>query len=307
MKSVVPRSVFPMMLAAFSVCVATGCSGATSAASAKPLRTPPAPSVPFDAKDPATWTLPIQGYLPSDSARSQILQAKKQLVGDCMKTFGFSWTPSPDLPRIGGKTFVDWRYGIHDLALSKERGYKPAAADQAAYDEAMNDGAVDGTTGGADAQVLDGTGPRTVNGIKVPKGGCVGQADRRIDTQATQTNTAQQISSRTFIQSKSDSRVVKAFAAWSACMKEKGYTYAAPLDASDDPRFASPEVTPLEIATATADIGCRDRTNVAKVWFDAETDQQTKAIEDKAEQLEQESDALDAAVKKAADVVAGTR
>ncbi|MET7552357.1 hypothetical protein ABZS94_43295 [Streptomyces sp. NPDC005500] len=295
------------MLAALSMCVATGCSGSSSAATAKPTRTPPAPSVPFDAKNPATWTLPIQGYLPSDSVKAQISQAKKQLVGDCMKTFGFSWSPAPDLPKIGGKTLVDWRYGIHDMALAKKRGYKPDADDQAAYDKAMNDGAADETIGEADSHMLDGSGPKTVNGIKVPEGGCLGQADRRIDAQATQTNTAQQISSQTFIQSKSASRVVKAFAAWSACMKGKGYNYAAPLDASDDPRFASPDVTPEEIATATADIGCRDKTNVAKIWFDAETDLQSKAIESKAEQLEQESNALDAAVKKAADVVAGTR
>lgn len=307
MKKSLTKYACPLMLAALSLSVATGCSGSSSAATTEATRTPPAPSTPFDAKNPATWTLPIQGYLPSDSAKAQILQAKKQLVGDCMKTFGFPWSPAPDLPRIGGKTLVDWRYGIHDLELAKKRGYKPDADDQAAYDRAMDDGAVDETTGEADSQVLDGSGPKTVNGLKVPKGGCLGQSDRKINAQAAQTNTAQQISSQTFIQSKSVSRVVKAFAAWSACMKEKGYAYAAPLDASDDPRFATPDVTAEEIATATADIGCRDRTNVAKIWFDAETGLQTQEIEGKAEQLEQEADALDGAVKKAADVMAGSR
>ncbi|WP_240802675.1 hypothetical protein [Streptomyces sp. A0642] len=288
------------------MCTATACSGSSASADAKPTRTPPALSAPFDAKNPATWTLPIQGYLPSDSAKTQILQAKKQLVSDCMKTYGFSWSPAPDLPRIGGKTFVDWRYGIHDLELAKKRGYKPDADEQAAYDRAMNDGMGETPTQ-AESQMLEGSGPAEVNGVKVPKGGCLGQADRRIDIQATQTASAQEISAQTFAESKSVGGVVKAFAAWSACMKEKGYTYAAPLDASDDPRFGSTEVTPEEIATATADIGCRDRTHVVKVWYDAERDLQTEAIEDKAEQLEQEADALDDAVKKAADVVAGTR
>ncbi|MEU5823269.1 hypothetical protein [Streptomyces sp. NPDC047803] len=295
-----------LLLAVLCVGTATGCSGSSASASAGPVRTPPAPAVPFDAKNPATWTLPIQGYLPSDNARTQLLQAKKQLVGDCMKEYGFSWSPAPDLPRIGGKTFVDWRYGIHDLELAKRRGYKPDADDQAAYDKAMHEGAgEEKERSRAESQMLDGSGPAEVNGVKVPDGGCLGRADRRIDIEAAQTSTAQQISAQTFVQSKSAGKVVKAFAAWSACMKEKGYTYAAPLDASDDPRFGSAEVSSEEIATATADILCRDRTNVAKIWYDAETDMQTDAIEDRAEQLEEEADALDGAVKKAADVVSG--
>ncbi|MFD4336885.1 hypothetical protein ACFWPP_06725 [Streptomyces anulatus] len=296
-------------IAAISATVLTGCSGSTSAlkSEAEPARTAPAPSVAFDAHNPATWTLPIQGYLPSDSAKAQISQAKKQLIGDCMAGYGFSWKPAPDLPRIGGKTFVDWRYGIHDLKLAKGRGYKPDAAQQIAYDKAMNAGAVDGLTGGEDSQTLEGGGVKEVNGKKVPDGGCIGQADRKIGAQAVQSETAQQVSAETFTKSKTDARVVKAFDAWSKCMKGKGYNYAEPLDASDDPRFSSRDVTSEEIATATTDIECRDKTNVTQVWFKAESALQKKAIEDQAEQLNQEAEALDAAVKKAAEVVTGTR
>ncbi|GAA1371768.1 hypothetical protein [Streptomyces beijiangensis] len=294
-------------LSVATLAVVTGCAGSDTESSTKPTRILPSPAVPFDEKDPSTWTLPIQGYLPSDSAKAQISQARKQLIGDCMKGFGFTWAPAPDLPKIGGKTLVDWRYGIHDLALAKVRGYKPDANDQAAYDNAINAGAVDNLTGGADSQTLDGSGVKAVNGKKVPEGGCMGQADRRIGAQAVQTNTAQEISAEAFVKSKADAHVVKAFGAWSACMKASGYNYAAPLDASDDPRFGSPDVTALEIATATTDIDCRNKTNVAKIWFDAETTLQNKAIENKAELLDHESKALDAAVKKAASVIAGTR
>ncbi|MEU0103570.1 hypothetical protein [Streptomyces sp. NPDC006267] len=309
MYNVLKKYAFTVALAATSVAVLSGCSGSASPlkSEAEPTRAAPAPSVAFDAKNPATWTLPIQGYLPSDSAKAQISQAKKQLIGDCMKSYGFSWKPAPDLPRIGGKSLVDWRYGIHDLALAKIRGYKPDAAQQVAYDKAMNAGAVDGLTGGEDSQTLEGGGVKEVNGKKVPDGGCIGQADRKMGAQAVQSETAQQVSAETFTKSKTDARVVKAFAAWSQCMKGDGYNYAEPLDASDDPRFSSPDVTSEEIATATADIECRDKTNVTQVWFEAETALQKKAIENQAEQLNQEAEALDAAVKKAAEVVTGTR
>ncbi len=193
------------------------------------------------------------------------------------------------------------------MELAKQRGYKPAADEQAAYDAAMNSGALDGTTGGADAQVLEGSGIKEVNGKSVPAGGCIGESNRKIDAEAASTETARQISAETFTRSKTDSRVVAAFSAWSDCMKGKGYKYKEPLDASDDPQFSSREVTPQEIATATADIGCRDKTNVAKVWFDVETEYQKKMIEERAVQLNQETEELDSTVKKAAEILAGTR
>lgn len=303
------KCTLPAAAVVLSAIAVTGCSGSTTSVNPEsgPIRTAPAPPEAFDSKNPATWTLPIQGYLPSDSAKAQISQAKKQLIGDCMKSYGFEWEPAPDLPRVGGKTFVDWRYGIHDMELAKARGYKPDAAQQAAYEDAMNAGAVDGLTGGEDSQTLEGGGVEEVNGKKIPDGGCIGQADRKIGAQAVQSETAQKISAETFTKSKSDARVIKAFAAWSKCMKGKGYDYAEPLDASDDARFSSPDVTTEEISTATSDIECRDKTNVTQVWYEAESELQKNTIEDQAELLNEEAEELDAAVKKAAEVVAGTR
>ncbi|WP_329133426.1 hypothetical protein OG552_15910 [Streptomyces sp. NBC_01476] len=296
------------LCAALTLTLAAGCSDRSSPAHSGPAGLVPQPVLPYDAGDPATWTLPIQGYLPSDTEKAQISQAQKQLIADCMKGFGFTWSPAPDLPRIGGKTLVDWRYGIHDLALAKERGYKPEAAEQAAYDEAMHAGAALEDPGSTASQVLSGEGVTDeIGGRAVPAGGCAGAADRRIDARSVEMRTAQTISRTTFATSQQDPRVVKAFAAWSACMKSHGYSYAAPLDASDDPRFSSAEVTELERATATADIGCRRATGVAKIWFDAETALQVKAIDDNAGQLDQEHRDLDAAIREAARIVAGSR
>jgi hypothetical protein len=293
------------LVAAVAVTCLAGCS--QSEQNAKPPRVSPKETLAFNAADPATWVLPIQGYLPSDGEKRQVSQAKKLLIGDCMKSFGFNWTPAPDLPKVGPKTLVDWRYGIHDMALAKERGYKPSAAEQEAYDQAVNLGAVDGTSGvGPDAQTLSG-GIKEVGGKPVPEGGCIGEADRRISAAAVQAAGAQKLGNEAFTKSKQVPQVTQAFAVWSACMKASGYTYAQPLDASDDPRFGSRDVTPLERATATADITCRNKTNVAKIWFDAEAALQDKEIEVQAEQLDKDRKDLNAAVKKAAAVVAGTR
>jgi hypothetical protein len=259
----------------------------------------------FDSKDPQSWVLPIQPYLPTEQEQGQLAQAKKILIGDCMKGFGFSWVPAPDLPKVGPKTLTDWRYGIHDLTLAEQRGYKADAEEQQAYDAAVEKGAVDGTTAdGPESQALSG-GIQEVDGKKVPEGGCVGAANDEIDAGAIQARAALELANAAFVKSKEDPEVVKAFADWSACMKRSGYDYKQPLDASDDSKFSAPEVSSEEIATATADIKCRQKTDVAWIWFQAESALQKSAIEGHAEQLSAERKKIDAAVRNASKIVKG--
>ncbi|MFE6838378.1 hypothetical protein ACFVFI_26515 [Streptomyces sp. NPDC057705] len=237
----------------------------------------------------------MEGYLPSDDERSQVGKAKDLLIGDCMKKAGYGqWHPAPELPRMGPKTVTDWRYGIHDGELAKRRGYKPDEAEQAAYEAAVNVGAVDGTSAaGPDGKALQ---------------VCIGEARTRIDAnQAAYGEEAQKLGNEAFTRSKEDPKVVAAFQAWSSCMKEQGYDYKQPLDASDDQRFGGREVTPEEIATATVDISCRNRTQVAKIWWEAEVKLQTASLEKNAETLEKARKDLDASVKAVADVLAGEK
>lgn len=215
-----------------------------------------------DQEDPATWRLPIEAYLPTAAQTRQISGARDRLIDECMKQSGFEeWKPAPDLPPLGGETLTDWRYGIHDTELASKRGYKPAAEEQAAYDRAMSEGAVDES--GADETVLR---------------ACVSEADGQVPLVA-EDSVAQEVRSGSYEQSMKDPRVVAAFAKWSSCMKEKGFSYDEPLDASDDTRFSDPaSVTKLEIATATADIACREQHDVAQIWFKSEVALQKKAI-----------------------------
>ncbi|MFI9065642.1 hypothetical protein ACIGQE_27885 [Streptomyces sp. NPDC053429] len=217
------------------------------------------------------------------------------LIGDCMKAAGYGqWRAAPELPKVGPKTLTDWRYGIHDGELAKRRGYKPEEAEQAAYDAAVNVGAVDGTSAlGPDGQALQ---------------ACRGEARTKLKGDVIDySDEAQKLGNEAFVRSKEDPAVVAAFQAWSACMKEHGYDYKQPLDASDDPRFGSRNVTPEEIATATSDIACRDRTQVAKMWWQAETGLQGAALEKHAESLNKSRKDMDAAAKAAADVLAGKK
>jgi hypothetical protein len=254
------------------------------------------PSRSYDADNPATWTLPIEAYLPTDDERSQLYRAKVALIGDCMKEAGYAeWRAAPELPKLGPKTLTDWRYGIHDEELAARRGYKPEAAEQAAYDEAVRAGAVDGTaSGGREDKALSQCAQESMESL--------GGADA-----AEYGVLAESLSNETFLRSKREPEVVKAFAAWSSCMKSKGYSYKEPLDANDDPRFASAKPTKLELSTATADIACRQDTKVARTWWEAEVRLQKEAVERNAESLDEGREKLDNSVKDAAAVLAGKK
>lgn len=237
--------------------------------------------------DPATWRLPIQAYLPTATQARLVTKSRDQLIDACMSAAGYdAWEPAPDLPAVGGKTLTDWRYGIHDGQLAAKRGYHPAQDEQEAYDKAMEAGAVD--TSGADEATLR---------------RCVGQADGKVpDPQASAI--VQQISGDAYEKSAKAPEVVAVFAKWSSCMKGKGYpSYERPMDASDDPRFADPhKVTGKEIATATADIACRDTYDVARTWFDAEAKIQRAEIAENLDAFNKAAEAVGESVDKAKSV-----
>ncbi|MER6016343.1 hypothetical protein [Streptomyces bluensis] len=243
-----------------------------------------------DPDDPATWRLPIEAYMPTAAQERLITSTRDSLIDDCMSRAGYpQWTPAPDLPEMGGKTLTDWRYGVHDASAVARHGYDPAPADLAAYDEAMEVGAVD-ESGADQGQVKN----------------CVIQVDGTVPS-ATPPALVEQIKGESYEQSQKDSAVVSVFAKWSTCMKDKGYSYAEPLDASDDERFTDPyNATQEEIATAKADVACRDKYQLEKTWFDVEAALQRQAIEKNQDALEKaKSDTASAVLK--AKTVAGSR
>lgn len=292
------RGVAALALAVIGGTAAAACSSqsaqppAASAASAAASGQARATTAAFDAANPATWKLPLEAYLPSEEEDGQLRRAFGSLVEECVHRAGFTeWHPAAALPKLGPKTLTDWRYGIHDAELSATRGYHPDAAEQAAYDAVAQEAALDGSDK-ADSATLYSCGQQSAQKM--------GRGDK------TYGELAQRLANEAFTRSKREPAVVAAFAQWSACMKESGYAYKEPLDASDDPAVNGRDVTQPEIDTAMADLGCRKRTDVAKVWYDAEVSLQKKAEEDNAQALHDERKMLDDALKSAARTVAGS-
>ena len=73
-----------------------------------------------------------------------------------------------------------------------------------------------------------------------------------------------------------DSRIRAADRLWSRCMARRGFSYASPAAAAGHRWPKSP--SPAEIATASADVSCKTRTNLLNTWLAVETAYQQALI-----------------------------
>ncbi|MFJ7246338.1 hypothetical protein ACIQWA_17020 [Kitasatospora sp. NPDC098652] len=227
----------------------------------------------------------------TDDEQSQLGRAMSALTEDCMHKAGYgNWAPPPELPKVGPKTLTDLRYGIHDAALVSKNGYHPDAAEKAAHDAAV-EAAVAGNPRGA---------------ARAAENSCGQQSKQKIGDAQAAFRLAEQLANDAFTKAEKEPEVAAAFTQWSGCMKESGYSYREPLDAVDDPKFGR-DVTKTEIDTATADLKCRSRSNVALVWYEAEARLQKAALEKNAQALQEGRGKLDAAMKNVNAILAGKR
>ncbi|MGI5340750.1 hypothetical protein ACQEVS_26820 [Streptomyces sp. CA-181903] len=317
------RSALPAVTALI-LSVLAGCSGTYHG----PAVAPAAPAaVPGSADrraadDPATWSLPLMRYLPTEAQARTISRAQETLTRQCARRYGITLTPEPELPPLGPKNVMDWRYGIHDRGLTVRRGYQVDDAQQARYDAALRARArlprpardtpvvVSGTHLPADVLAAVGTEARkgVVAGKPVPDGGCGGEAQRALGTtnQGVSPFVAR-LMTASYPRSMKEPDVKRAFAQWSACMRERGFRYGAPMEANDDPAFhPGPRgVTRKEIDTAVADLDCREAHSVAEVWHAAETRLQNDVVIREKAALAGERRALDRTLAAARQVVGG--
>ncbi|SEN17691.1 hypothetical protein [Actinacidiphila rubida] len=277
-----------LLAAAVSGC--TSASGGHPAAAGSPLAavsplpvtTAAAPSRPSDI------VLPIAPYLFTDAQTSRLVAAHAELIAACMKRYGFAYqvatasAPHGQLPanesRYGVMTPEQARYGYHFMAV--EMKLQQAGAVPAVHPPKVTP---------AMAAVLSGTAAGPVNGRSVPSGGCNAEATAELggkDGRYGNPDIAETIQADSFTRSQADARVRKAFAAWSSCMRTRGYHYKDPDAADNDPRWAaSAQPSGAEIATAQADVACKRRSDVVGVWSSVESGYQGAAIKADAESL----------------------
>ena len=294
-------------IAAIAILV-TGCSSGPGHHGGD-TKVPPITSTPV-ITNPATVSLPIDAYKITNDQYQKIDAATIAVETSCMKRYGFDYAPfvvpatGPNAPNQNAR-----RYGAADLATVSQYGYHPAGTRQSVTKTSvppkMSDVMFSVLGSGAGPHVGLPT-PATYNGIAVPKGGCVGEAENKLDTGATDiglSGIVEQINADGFNHALSDDRVKTVFAAWSACMQADGYNYATPQEAANDSKWHSPQASTTEIAAATADVRCKQKTNVLGVWVAVESAYEQQLIEQHAPELAQVKKNIDDALRRAGAVV----
>ncbi len=90
---------------------------------------------------------------------------------------------------------------------------------------------------------------------------------------------ARRITGESFDRSRCDPRVQEVFTRWSRCMRARGFSYADPVAASNDPAWRTPTPSATERRAATADAVCKRQENVIGVWWTVEAVYQQREID----------------------------
>lgn len=183
----------------------------------------------------------------------------------CVELFGFqfaapAWDKGPaEVPNAGQPAHYRL-YGLLDIDHARVMGYHSYGenvASEAAYaaKPLPNDyvNVVAAKFGGG-----------VFNGRRIPDGGCLGAAQREVEG-VTDLSMPVQLSFEAWVASKSDSRVMAAFAKWSKCMVASGYQYDNPMDANNDKQWSGATASAKEIAVAVADVNCKVTTNLVGI------------------------------------------
>ncbi|MFF0160253.1 hypothetical protein ACFYRY_22360 [Streptomyces sp. NPDC005263] len=263
-------------------------------------------------------SLPIEAYLLSPEESKQILQAELVLRERCMSRFGIPYQAPQQAALFQPKSLTQLRYGPTDADAVAGHGYKPAGSEKAVGKPKPQELAP------AAAMVLNGTnnpnvkpgsaqakGGQDYNGQKVPVGGCIGEAKTKLGYSADQEPSkdgappiADKVNTDSWAKSYEDARVKAVFGKWSACMKEKGYTYADPMKANDDPQWQETSLaTAKEKQVASADVACKAKYNVIGTWYAVDAAYQEQMIEQNAQALAEVKKAKEKQLKLMAEVL----
>jgi len=257
--------------------------------------------------DHQTLHLPIEQYMLTPAQSAQYDWVRGAIVRDCLRGYGFVYPgpahPSTDPSVIEKYSPLYRRYGVTDPASVRVWGYhaprenvdapapKPAGPDEYSPDV---------------QRVLTGTDPTThtpaasYHGTPIPAGGCLSAPSRELpgadggpQGPGDGVNGVVTLIKRdSFTASLADPRVTAAFAAWSACMRTRGYHLTDPLHATAGLPLDDPSPSRAEITQAEADVACKISTNLVGVWFAVETAYQDTAIHQHADELEPVTAAL---------------
>ncbi|MEU3985946.1 hypothetical protein AB0F77_38800 [Streptomyces sp. NPDC026672] len=214
--------------------------------------------------------LPFDAYGLSVFQIHTVEYAQDLLIRDCMRAQGLSWNLLPPPAEAAAEPPNRRRYGVLEAEVAARYGYHlPPPA------QAMNRReAVWKERRGLPSYVR-----RAAYGEE-GGGGCWKKAQESL-LQGAEFDTSRYNAyvSEAFDEALDDPEVTAATRKWSACMRARGFEQADPLSVTGDPSWRkSSRPSPQEIATARADVRCKESTGLISVWRQVDTRIQRKII-----------------------------
>ncbi|MER7755194.1 hypothetical protein [Kitasatospora sp. NPDC097643] len=278
--------------AAVSAAAVAGCGPASTSAGAAPA-VGPVPTVTTVEQ----IARPIDQYLVTPEEVATLQSAANALNATCMREFG--------LPPVATDLI-----GFDEQALRYDRThaplygfFDPARAAVTGYDRlppASGPAAPSGAPPSPEAMTVEhgtdqvGNAVSAYAGKPVPAGGCKGESVRATGG-ALPVPDPKALPDHGPGTPTDDPRVRAAYAAWSGCMKARGYTYATPLDvladtgplpkATERNGTVTVEHAPEELKQAADDVACKLSTNLVGIALAVQCAYDTRYIESHAQAL----------------------
>jgi hypothetical protein len=278
--------------------LAAGCSGPGTTTQPDPAQT-----IRPSGGGAASVSLPLDAYVTDASQQTAINQATQELVADCMRARGFTMPPESTAQKLAqalsqqddsaATNGVVGPYGLTSMSQASKYGYGahlPPGFSPPAHPVHPADGVINvGPTGSPAFELAltgyaAGTAP---DGSTI--GGCQGKADSAIyshTVSAALGNLLGQLQAQSLAETENDPAVAAVLASWSSCMAAKGFNYKTPMQAASA-HWPLLTPTPQEIATAEADVTCKEKTSLALIWTRVEAGYQRTLINQNAAALQQ--------------------
>ena len=240
--------------------------------------------------------LPIDSYGYTAVEVGQMILAREILTTDCLRRLDSRNVEEPDraaLEQVTRSRMRDLglhgnnrRYGVSDPEITNTYGYHLPST-------------VDGSTTTTDID------KKTAEPRPEPQRRCLDEATKIIAGTGPLGNSdlVRKIAWESYEHSLRSPTVTEAVSRWSSCMATKGYGYATPQDAESAFDLNSTVVTEKEIATAVADVSCKQKIQLVDTWYSVEKDYQSVEIAKHARELEAAKKAHDECMRSASDVI----
>ncbi|MFC9682423.1 hypothetical protein [Streptomyces sp. NPDC056948] len=246
--------------------LATGC-----AASAAP-RSDSAPEPVAPTAEVRGLILPFDAYEPSHQESFVVAEARDLLMRSCMRARGHDWKVL-DYPAHIDDLKNRRRYGVIEIAVARKLGYHATSAVLSAGTDITN------LRKKRDEQL----GSAGIRAAYDEKNGCGYKANDQLQRDGANADYDRfnRLSSELLARAKKEPESRAALKNWETCMRQKGFGYRTPDESIADSRWWSrkpPGASHEEIATAVADVRCKQRTRLVAVLFGAESRLQRQSV-----------------------------